>query len=102
MSRAAAIRQPDLFGTPQRDLFDGVPEPERKPRSYAPDPADVRAHLHEIVDAARAAETMPWPARKVGFYRTVVPQMVRWLPDGEAAQIKADFERELRRLEAAA
>jgi hypothetical protein len=101
MSRASALRQPDLFGAPQPDLFAGEPEPIGKPRSYAPDPAHVRAHLHQIVETARKARSMPWNERKVGFYKTVVPQMVRWLPDSEAAQIKLAFEREIARLEAA-
>ena len=98
MSRASANRPPDLFGTPQPDLFAGQPEPERKPRSYAPDPADVRAHLHEIVETARRASVMPWDARKVGFYKTVVPQMVRWLPEEEAERVKRDFDTEMVRL----
>ena len=101
MSRASALRQPDLFGTPQPDLFADQPAPERKARSYAPDPADVRAHLHEIVETARAAETMPWDARKLGFYQQVVPQMARWLPEDEAERWKVAFAREVARLEAA-
>jgi hypothetical protein len=101
MSRASALHQPDLFGTPQPDLFEGQPEPERTVRSYAPDPADVRAQLHDIVETARTARSMPWDERKVGFYKTVVPQMVRWLPEDEADAVKRAFERELARLELA-
>lgn len=101
MSRLSSHLQSDLFGAPQPDLFAGVPEPKRQPRSYAPDPADVRAHLHHILAQARQASAMPWDARKAGFYRTVVPQMTLWLPDEEAAQLRLEFEAEMARLEAA-
>ena len=101
MSRLSAPSQTDLFGAPQPDLFADVPEPERKVRSFAPDPADVRAHLHHILAQARQANAMPSDARKAGFYRTVVPQMTLWLPDEEAAQLRLAFETEMARLEAA-
>lgn len=101
MSRASAQRQPDLFGAPQPDLFAGQPEPVREPRTYAPTPTEIRNHLSHILKQARTAATMPWTERKVRFYRKVVPQMVLWLPEDEAAQVKLDFERELERLDAA-
>ena len=101
MSQSVSHRQSDLFGAPQPDLFADQPEPERRSRSYAPDPADVRAHLAEIIERARQARTMPWDPRKVRFYKTVVPQMVLWLPDEEAAQFRFAFETEIARLEAA-
>lgn len=100
MHGASARRQPDLFGTTQPDLFAGEPEPVRAPRSYAPSPDQVRAHLDFILAQARGAETLPWDARKTGFYKQVVPQMTRWLPDAEAAQWRLDFTREIERLEA--
>ncbi len=99
MSRASAQRQPDLFRSPEPDLFDGQPEPVREPRSYAPTPTEIRNHLSHILKQARTAQSMPWDARKVRFYRKIVPQMVLWLPEDEAAQIRLDFERELSRLE---
>lgn len=98
MSRPASHLQADLFGAPQPDLFAGQTEPERKPRSYAPTPELVRAHLTQILDQARGADAMPWDARKLGFYKTVVPQMVLWLPEDEAAQWRLDFETEVARL----
>ena len=101
MSRSTARTQPDLFGSPQPDLFAGLPEPVRAPRSYAPHPGDVRAHLNEIVERARAADVMPWDDRKVRFYKKVVPQMSRWLPDEEAERWRLRFAQEIARLEAA-
>lgn len=100
MSRATAQRQPDLLDATQPDLFDGQPEPVREPKSYVPTQTEMRNHLGHILKQARTATTMPWDARKVRFYRKVIPQMVLWLPEEEAAQIKLDFERELARLEA--
>jgi hypothetical protein len=32
------------------------------------------------------------------YHRTVIPQMSRWLPDDEAAQICREFDAELARL----
>lgn len=101
MSRPSSRTQPDLFGAPQPDLFAGVPEPVQAPRSYAPHPGDVRAHLNEIVERARASDVMPWDDRKVRFYKKVVPQMSRWLPEDEAARWCRDFAQEIARLEAA-
>lgn len=100
MSRASSHRQPDLFGAPQADLFDGE-APVRQERSYAPTPTEIRNHLSHILKQARTAQTMPWDARKVRFYKKVVPQMTSWLPDDEAAQVRLDFDREIARLEAA-
>jgi hypothetical protein len=49
---------------------------------------------------ARAARTFPWDARGALYWRTVFPQMTNWLPDEEAAQLRFEFETEIR-LEAA-
>lgn len=98
MARSSA--QTDLFAPPQADLFAGQAQPERGPRSYAPTPGYVRAYLRQIVEQARAAQSLPWDERKTGFYKQVVPQMVLWLPADEAARWRLDFEREVARLEA--
>jgi hypothetical protein len=37
----------------------------------------------------------------VVLYRTIFPQMTNWLPDEEGAQLRCEFETEIRRLEAA-
>ena len=100
MSRTQTQRHPDLFGTPQPDLF--AQEPVQAPRSYAPSHEQVRTHLEHILMQARSALTLPWDARKTGFYKQVVPQMTLWLPPDEAARWRLDFDREIERLEAAA
>jgi hypothetical protein len=81
----------------QDDLF---PEASA-PKSYRPDPEKVRAKILRIITEARGAETLPWDAQRLRFYRTVVPQMSLWLPDEEAAQLRFEFDEEVRRLELA-
>ncbi|MCK1334918.1 hypothetical protein IVB38_02405 [Bradyrhizobium sp. 38] len=91
-------RQPDLFQNhEQTDLFgEDSPTPE-----YRPDPDSVRTELYRILTEARAAQKLPWEPKKVVLYRTIFPQMTNWLPDEEGAQLRFEFESEIRRLEAA-
>jgi hypothetical protein len=88
--------QDDLFGPdPQGSLFTD----EAAPASYRPDPEKVRAKILAIITEARTAETLPWDAQRLRFYRTVVPQMSLWLPEEEAAQLRFAFDEEVKRLE---
>lgn len=48
-----------------------------------------------------AAERMPWDRDSARLYRTIFPQMALWLPEGEAVQLRLDFEAEMARLDAA-
>ena len=91
-------RQRDLFqDDEQADLFgEDSPTPE-----YRADPDAVRQELYKILAEARAAQTMPWDARRAALYRTIFPQMTNWLPEDESAQLRFEFETELARLEAA-
>jgi hypothetical protein len=91
-------RQRDLFqDDEQSDLFgQDMPTPE-----YRPDPESVRAELYKILAEARAAQKLPWEPRTVLLYRTIFPQMTNWLPDEEGAQLRFEFETEIKRLEAA-
>jgi hypothetical protein len=93
-----STRQPDLFQTDeQSDLFgEDTPTPE-----YRADPDSVRAELHKILAEARAAQRLPWKLETVVLYRTIFPQMTNWLPDEEGAQLRFEFETEIKRLEAA-
>jgi hypothetical protein len=77
--------QPDLFGV--------EPAPV-----YRPDPAKVRSRLHKILGEARAARTFPWEPTQLSLYRTIFPQMTRFLPDEEGARLRLEFEAELARL----
>jgi hypothetical protein len=84
-----AERQSDLFG-------ENTPTPE-----YRPDPDSVRAELQKILAEARAAQKLPWEPKTLLLYRTIFPQMTNWLPDEEGAQLRLEFEAEIKRLEAA-
>ncbi len=93
----ARADEPDLFEVErQLQLFDE----EAMPR-YQPDPHKVRARLHKILAEARAAQTFPWEPARASLYRTIFPQMTLFLPEGEGAQLRFEFETELARLEAA-
>ncbi len=61
----------------------------------------VRRRLDDILGEARAAREMPWPRDELRYWQTVFPQMSRWLPQEEAAQLCLEFETELKRLRAA-
>lgn len=63
----------------------------------------VRDRLIEMLDKMRAAASWPWKATTVALYReTVWPSLLRKLPDaGEAAQLRAELDAEIARLEAA-
>ena len=91
-------RQRDLFqDDEQADLFsEDRPTPE-----YRADPDEVRQELYKMLAEARAAQTMPWDAKRALLYRTIFPQMTNWLPEEEATQLCFDFAAELARLEAA-
>jgi hypothetical protein len=90
-------RQRDLFqDDEQAELFEDSPTPE-----YRADPDTVRQELYRLLAEARAAQTMPWDARRVVLYRTIFPQMTNWLPEEEGAQLRFEFEAELVRLNAA-
>ena len=94
----ASPRQPDLFQSDEQiDLFgEETPTPE-----YRPDPDTVRAELYKILAEVRAAQKLPWEPKTVLLYRTIFPQMTNWLPDDEGAQLRFEFENEIKRLEAA-
>jgi hypothetical protein len=85
----------------QRDLFlddDAALDEDRPSPVYRADPDEVRQELHKILAEARAAQMIPWDAYHTGLYQTVFPQMANWLPDDEAAQLRAAFAAELVRL----
>jgi hypothetical protein len=88
----------DLFQTDeQSDPFgEDSPTPE-----YRADPDSVRTELYKILAEARVAQRLPWEPKTVLLYRTIFPQMTNWLPDDEGAQLRFEFETEIKRLEAA-
>jgi hypothetical protein len=92
------MKQIDLFETAaQPDLF----QEEAGPVVFRADPEKVRRKLQLLLAEMRAASTMPWTAERLGYHQVVFPQMSRWLPEEEAAQLCFEFEAEIRRLKAA-
>jgi hypothetical protein len=86
----------------QLDLFgQSHPEPSGTAAVYRVDPDEVRPELLRVLAQVRAAHSFPWDARRTLYWRTVFPQMTNWLPEDEAAQLRFEFESEMRRLEAA-
>ena len=94
----AQYKQIDLFGEEaQSEVFgEDTPAPV-----YRPDPDRVRARLHKILAEARAAQRLPWDEESAQLYRAIFPQMTQSLPDEEAAQLRFEFEAEMKRLKAA-
>jgi hypothetical protein len=83
-------------GQSQLDMFGAPPA-----QSYDPDPGSVRAELTAILAKAKAAPAEPWDPREASLYRVIFPQMANWLPPKEAGRLRAAFETELARLDAA-
>jgi hypothetical protein len=96
--RELDVRQTDLFAPDDAsDLFDE----ERPARHISADPDKVRQELLLMLAHLKAAESLPWPKAETRYHQTVFPQMARWLPEDEAAQLCFVFDTELRRLLAA-
>lgn len=94
MTRHAQL---DLFGESHPEL----PGVEGTAATYRADPDEVRAELLNVLAKVRAARNFPWDTRRTLYWRTVFPQTTNWLPDEEAAQLRFEFETEIRRLDAA-
>ncbi len=96
--------EPDLFGRApaQGSLFGRGENRMRPPRpSTDPDPEEIRGRLRGLIEKARAADAMPWSDRDARMWRTVFPNMAKWLPDDEAEQLRSAFAREMGRLDEA-
>ncbi len=67
---------------------------------YEPNLEEIREDLHAILGAARevTAESL-WNERTYRYNKIIFPQMTRWLPDDEAAQLCFEFAREIARIE---
>lgn len=67
-------------------------------RSTNVDPEAIRGRLMRLLDTLQVADTMPLSDRDVRMWRTVVPNMTKWLPESEAQRIRATFAQQLERL----
>lgn len=79
------MSQLDLFGSIQQAL----PQP---------DPAAVRARVHQVLARLREADVMPLTEKELRFWRTIMPQTTNWLPAEEKAAACAEFEEHITRL----
>lgn len=69
--------------------------------SFQPNLDEIREDLRSILAAARSVSAeSPWDERTYRYNKVVFPQMSRWLPDDEAAQLCFEFSREIERIEA--
>ena len=68
--------------------------------AYEPNLDEIREDLREILDDARrvTADAL-WDERTYRYNKVVFPQMSRWLPEEEAAQLCFEFAREIERIE---
>ena len=57
--------------------------------------------MQGLLDELRAADALPWDEDKIGYWKLVMPQTTRWLPEEERAEILRVFAAELERLGAA-
>lgn len=92
---SAPIRQPDLFGTPQGDLFSAHdPAPQSPDRMQAL----VRPRLAALLAEVRGADRLPWDAQKAAVNAILFHNMANWLPANERDAQRAAFRSELERL----
>ena len=67
---------------------------------YVPNLDEIREDLHAILDEARRVTSeAPWDERTYRYNKVVFPQMSRWLPEEEAAQLCFEFACEIERIE---
>ena len=97
-----APNQMSLFDT-QVDLFDAGSETHgaSAPVNSAPDAYALeyrRRRLGEIVGELEVADTMPWKPSLVTIWTRTFPELVKMLPDDEAAEWLAKFKAEMARL----
>jgi hypothetical protein len=68
--------------------------------AYEPNLDEIREDLHAILEDARGVTAeAPWDDRTYRYNKVVFPQMSRWLPEEEAAQLCFEFSREIERIE---
>ncbi len=89
-------RQLDLFGEDRASAF---PVVERAGRpSIAPIPTKCARNSCACLRRRGRRRRFPWDTRRTLYWRTVFPQMTNWLPGEEGAQLRFEFELEIRRL----
>lgn len=81
----------------QQNLFgEGKMTPPKQ--SSTPDIDAIRARLNSLLRKLSTSETMPFSERDVRMWVTIVPNMVKWLPEAEGAAVTEIFNSEIQRL----
>jgi len=89
----------DLFETGSKQMGFDLGE-KAPPTTYEPDRDEIREDLSAILSSARGVTVEAlWDDRTYRYNKIVFPQMARWLPDDEAAQLCFEFAREIERIE---
>lgn len=67
---------------------------------FQPNLDELREDLQAILESARnaTADTL-WDQRTLRYNKVIFPNVARWLPDEEAAQLRFAFDREVERIE---
>jgi hypothetical protein len=60
----------------------------------------VRAKMIDLIDQLKQADSLPWNERNATINEIIFPQMSKWLPEDEAADLVTEFSKELARLKA--
>lgn len=90
------------FSDAQGSLFgEGEDRMQAPAASTRPDPNHLRTRLDKLIAKARNADTLPWSERELRMWRTILPNMVSWLPDEEGQRYLTEFNREIDRLSGA-
>lgn len=83
--------------TQQIDLF-AAASPFTHSVSETPDIDAIRKRLSDLLAAVKTAQSLPWDANRTRVHEIIFPQMARWLPAQEGADLTAAFAKELKRL----
>ena len=67
-------------------------------RTPTPDIDAIRTRLNALLRKLNRSETMPFSERDTRMWATIVPNMVKWLPEAEATAVTESFNNELQRL----
>jgi hypothetical protein len=89
------MRQVDLFKDHDQPELFLPPRPVSKVT-----PQSVRLKLVAALEQLRASDEMPWDTTNLRYWQTVFPQMTRWLPADDAAQLCGEFGEQMKRLKA--
>lgn len=81
----------------QESLFGGGKLTPPK-QSSTPDIDAIRTRLNTLLRKLSTSETMPFSERDIRMWATIVPNMVKWLPEAEGVAITESFNNEIQRL----